>query len=182
MHELHFLLLLIRHSLSNLVCNLVFVLKLYVLRLPRVLRITDLFALQIFILVSEDRVVPLLPERQPTINVMLQSSNTARLRRQLIAEKLEVEQILKVAEVIDLHHCEVTLQVVSFLEINQSQPILRGVVGFSNIDCSKFGQPTLHQIDVLVLEKRWLLNFVYISQWIVDIVSVKPLLVDMEKL
>ena len=35
---------------------------------------------------------------------------------------------------------------------------------------------------MIVLEKRWLLNFVYISQRIVDVVSVEPLLVKMEEL
>lgn len=35
---------------------------------------------------------------------------------------------------------------------------------------------------MLVLEQRWLLNFVYISQRIVDVVSVEPLLVKMEEL
>lgn len=35
---------------------------------------------------------------------------------------------------------------------------------------------------MIVLEKRWLLNFVYISQRIVDVVSVELLLVKMEEL
>lgn len=103
-----------------------------------------MLAVQVLILVSENGVVALLPEGKSAVHVVFKTRDASCLRRQFVAEELDVKQILKVAEVKDLHHRQVSLKVVSLAEVNKSQTVLGSSVCFFDVNCCKLGQPIFH--------------------------------------